>query len=104
MAPVYSLHPPFSDVVLPNAAVRTPRGGIADGVELPAVVGVTAPFSTPIDRCSPAGRLAVLAALALGNTPPPPIAASSTCARALTCLLQALEREQTWETMAHLLL
>jgi len=25
-----------------------------------------------------------------------PIAASPTCARALTCLLQALEREQTW--------
>jgi len=33
-----------------------------------------------------------------------PIAASSTCARALTCLLQALERDQTWETLARLLL
>jgi len=33
-----------------------------------------------------------------------PIAASSTCARALTCLLQALERDQTWKTLARLLL
>jgi len=33
-----------------------------------------------------------------------PIAASSTCARALTCLLQALEREKTWETLARLVL
>jgi len=33
-----------------------------------------------------------------------PIAASSKCARALTCLLQALERDQTWETLARLLL
>jgi len=32
-----------------------------------------------------------------------PIAASSTCARDLTCLLQALERDQTWETLARLL-
>jgi len=32
------------------------------------------------------------------------IAASTTCARALTCLLQALERKQTWETLARLLL
>jgi len=33
-----------------------------------------------------------------------PISASSTCARALTCLLQVLQREQTWETLARLLL
>jgi len=33
-----------------------------------------------------------------------PIAASSSCARALTCLLQAVEREQTWEDLARLLL
>jgi len=33
-----------------------------------------------------------------------PIAASSTCARALTCMLQAQEREQTWETLARLLM
>jgi len=33
-----------------------------------------------------------------------PIAASSTCARALTCLLQALDREHTSETLARLLL
>jgi len=33
-----------------------------------------------------------------------PMAATSTCARALTCLLQALERDQTWETLARLLL
>jgi len=33
-----------------------------------------------------------------------PIAASSSCARALTCLLQAVEREQTWEALARLLL
>jgi len=32
-----------------------------------------------------------------------PIASASTCARALTCLLQALEREQTWDTLARLL-
>jgi len=32
------------------------------------------------------------------------IAASSTCTLALTCLLQDLEREQTWETLARLLL
>jgi len=32
------------------------------------------------------------------------IAASSSCARALTCLLQAVEREQTWEALARLLL
>jgi len=79
--------------------------------------------------------MAVLVALALENTAPPPaqacsplagplpsgldlvhlletriltlrrvpIAASSMCAQALTCLLQALEREQTWETLARLL-
>jgi len=33
-----------------------------------------------------------------------PIAASSGCARALTCLLQAVERERTWEALARLLL
>jgi len=33
-----------------------------------------------------------------------PIAASSTCDRALACLLQAMERDQTWETLARLLL
>jgi len=33
-----------------------------------------------------------------------PIAASSTCARALNCLVQALELDQTWETLARLLL
>jgi len=33
-----------------------------------------------------------------------PIVASSTCARALTCLLQAVEREKTWEALARLLL
>jgi len=33
-----------------------------------------------------------------------PIAASSTCALALACLLQALKRDQTWETLARLLL
>jgi len=33
-----------------------------------------------------------------------PIAASSTCARALACLLKALERDQTWETLPSLLL
>ena len=33
-----------------------------------------------------------------------PIAASSSCARALTCLLQTVEREQTWEALARLLL
>jgi len=33
-----------------------------------------------------------------------PIAASSSCARALTCLLQAVEREQTWEALTRLLL
>jgi len=32
------------------------------------------------------------------------IAASSTCARALTCLLQTAEPEQTWEALARLLL
>jgi len=32
-----------------------------------------------------------------------PIAASSTCAQALACLLQALGRDQTWETLARLL-
>jgi len=32
------------------------------------------------------------------------IAAPSSCARALTCLLQALERQQTWEALARLLL
>jgi len=32
------------------------------------------------------------------------IAASSSCARALTCLLQAVEREQTWKALARLLL
>jgi len=32
-----------------------------------------------------------------------PIAASSTCGRALTCLLQAMEGEQTWDTLARLL-
>jgi len=30
--------------------------------------------------------------------------APSTCARALTCLLQAVEREETWETLMHLLI
>jgi len=33
-----------------------------------------------------------------------PIAASCCCARVLTCLLQAVEREQTWEDLARLLL
>jgi len=33
-----------------------------------------------------------------------PIAASSSCARALTCPLQAVEREQTWGALARLLL
>jgi len=33
-----------------------------------------------------------------------PIAASSTCARALACHLQALEEDQTWESLARLLL
>jgi len=33
-----------------------------------------------------------------------PIAASSSCAHALTCLLQALGREQTWEALASLLI
>jgi len=33
-----------------------------------------------------------------------PIAASSTCALALTCLLQALDREPTWENLARILL
>jgi len=33
-----------------------------------------------------------------------PIAASSNCARALTCLHQSVEREQTWEALARLLL
>jgi len=32
-----------------------------------------------------------------------PIAASSTGARVLACLLQALERDQTWETLARFL-
>jgi len=32
-----------------------------------------------------------------------PIAASSSCARALMCLLQAVKREQTWEALARLL-
>jgi len=31
-----------------------------------------------------------------------PIAPSSSCARALTCLLQAVVREQTWEALARL--
>jgi len=33
-----------------------------------------------------------------------PVAASSTCGRALACLLQALEQDQTWETLARLIL
>jgi len=57
-APDHSIHPPFRDVVLPIAAMRTPRGGLTDGVELSAVVVVPPPLSAPIDRCGPAGRMA----------------------------------------------
>jgi len=165
-APDHSLHPPLRDVVLPHAAVCAPRGGLADGVELPAVLGVPPPLGAPIYGCGPAGRvvrhlwatgvsgmpgnhptrgavpgttLLHIGPGGLGpgqHAPPPPaqahsplagplpagldlvhllrtriptlrrvpIAASSTCARALTCLLQALDREQTWETLARLLL
>jgi len=49
-APDHSLRPPFRDMVLPIAAVRKPRGGLTDGVELPAVVGVPPPLSAPIER------------------------------------------------------
>jgi len=57
-APGHSLHAPFGYMVLPNAAVRTPRVGIAEGMRLPAVVGVPPPIGAPINRCGPAGRLA----------------------------------------------
>jgi len=53
-----TLHQPLRDVVLPHAAVRAPRGGPAEGPELPAVLGVPPPLGTPINRCGPAGRMA----------------------------------------------
>jgi len=57
-APDHNLHPPVRDVVLPNAAVRTPRSGLTDGVELSAVVGISPPLGAPINRCGPAERMA----------------------------------------------
>jgi len=53
-----SLHPPFRDVVLSNAAVRAPWGGLTDGVGLPAVFGIPPLLGAPINRCGPAGRMA----------------------------------------------
>jgi len=163
-APDHSLHAALRDVVLPNAAVRTPRGGLADGVWQHAGLGVPPPLGAPINGCGPAGRMVrlpwatgapglpgnhpargavpgtTLLPSGPGGTGPGqlghpsqacsplagplpagldlvhllgtriptlrrvPIAASSTCALALTCLLQALDREQTWKTLSRLLL
>jgi len=151
--PNHSLQPPVRDVVLPNAEVRTPRGGLTDVVEMPAVEISTSARCTylqvrprrmrgltpMVSECAwPAGKLphkgrgardtllhGGTGGTGTGQHAPPaqvrsplagplpagldlvqllgtriptlrrvPIAASSTCVRPLTCLLQALERRR----------
>jgi len=54
----HRLHPTARDIFLPNAAVRTPRGGLADEAELLAVVGIPPPLGGLVNRCGPAERMA----------------------------------------------
>jgi len=57
-APDRGPHASVGDVVLPDATVRAPQGGLADRVGMPTVVGVPPPLGAPIDRCGPNGSVA----------------------------------------------
>jgi len=60
---------------------------------------------SPLSRPPPPQGLDILLLLApIPTLRRVPIAASSSCARALNCLLQTAERDQTWEALARIIL
>jgi len=76
-------------------------GGTGPGKHAPPPTQARSPLAGPL----PAGLdLSHLLRTRISTLRRVPIAASSTCARTLTCRLQALEREQTWDSLARILL